>query len=155
MKKNDFFSYLDKLEEKDELLKRWGELYLQEEKLIQTIIESRKAKGISQKELAQLTGIKQPAIARIESGAHSPQINTLINIIEALDLKLTISPKCEVFLESIWHNHKVMLSDSIFYSKITSTLDFTQKSGDYIIKEGGHLNENQSYEYPCKEHYPA
>lgn len=97
MKKNDFFAYLDKLEEKDELLRRWGELYRQEEKLIQTIIESRKTRGLSQKELAQLTGIKQPAIARIESGAHSPQINTLINIVEALDLKLTITPKCEVF----------------------------------------------------------
>lgn len=155
MKKNDFFTYLDQLEDKDEILKRWGELYQLEKKLIQAIIDGRKEKGLSQDELAKLTGIKQPAIARIESGAHSPQINTLINIVEALDLKLEITTKCDDFLKSIWKFDTNKSNDVIFYSKKPSAINISNKSGLYTIMEGGHLDENKSHEYSCEKHYPA
>ena len=38
-----------------------------------------------------MTGLKQPAIARIENNVNSPQLDTLIKILDALDLKLEIN----------------------------------------------------------------
>ncbi len=38
-----------------------------------------------------MTGLKQPAIARIENNVNSPQLDTLIKILDALDLKIEIN----------------------------------------------------------------
>ena len=51
----------------------------------------REEKGISQRQLAALTGIKQPAIARLESGRSVPNIATLKKLLEPLGYTLTIS----------------------------------------------------------------
>ncbi len=48
---------------------------------------------MSQKELAELTGLKQPAIARIEKGENSPQLNTLLKLVDSLDLEFLLVPK--------------------------------------------------------------
>ena len=54
------------------------------------VAEQRKAHGISQKELAELTGTTQSAIARLESGGRPPRIDTLLRIAEALDCELVV-----------------------------------------------------------------
>jgi transcriptional regulator with XRE-family HTH domain len=54
------------------------------------VAEQRKAHGISQKELAELTGTTQSAIARLESGGRPPRIDTLLRISEALDCELVV-----------------------------------------------------------------
>ena len=41
-------------------------------------------RGLSQKELAELTGTKQPAIARLESGEKLPSLSFLRRVAEAL-----------------------------------------------------------------------
>ncbi len=60
--------------------------------LIGKLIEAREAKGFSQRELAELSGIKQPAIARMESLKSKPQIDTLVKVLRPLGYKLTITP---------------------------------------------------------------
>ena len=50
----------------------------------------RKALGLSQAELAELTGTTQSAIARLESGGRPPRIDTLLRIANALDCELQI-----------------------------------------------------------------
>lgn len=45
--------------------------------------------GLSQRDLAARTGIKQPAIARIESGAVDPRIGTLQVLLEGCGYSLT------------------------------------------------------------------
>ena len=62
-----------------------------EENIINTIISTRKKKGLTQKEVAKMTGLKQPAIDRIENNVNSPQLDTLIKILDALDLKIEIN----------------------------------------------------------------
>lgn len=52
----------------------------------------REARGLSQRALAQLTGIKQPMIVRIERGSQSPGIETIAKILRALNGALEISP---------------------------------------------------------------
>ena len=50
----------------------------------------RKARDLSQAELAELTGTTQSAIARLEAGGRPPRIDTLLRIAEALDCELVV-----------------------------------------------------------------
>jgi transcriptional regulator with XRE-family HTH domain len=54
------------------------------------IRELRLQKGLSQLQLAELTGIKQGNITRIESGRHASRIDIISKIAEALDSKLDL-----------------------------------------------------------------
>lgn len=54
------------------------------------VTAQHKAHGLSQQELAQLTGTTQSAIARLESGGRPPRIDTLLRIAEALDCQLVV-----------------------------------------------------------------
>lgn len=54
------------------------------------IIEIRKIKKISQKELADKTGIPQANISKIENGYYVPSIPILKRIAEGLDKRLTV-----------------------------------------------------------------
>ena len=60
--------------------------------LIGKMIAAREEKGLSQRELAELSGVKQPAIARLESLKSSPQIDTLFKILTPLGYTLSITP---------------------------------------------------------------
>ena len=48
--------------------------------------------GITQQELGERAGIKQPHIARIEKGAYSVGLDTLDTIAKAMDAEVTIIP---------------------------------------------------------------
>lgn len=63
-----------------------------EVELIGKMIEAREKKGLSQRELAKLSGVKQPAIARLESMRATPQIDTLLKILAPLGYTLSITP---------------------------------------------------------------
>jgi predicted transcriptional regulator len=54
------------------------------------VTERRKELGLSQQQLAELTGTTQSAIARLESGGRPPRIDTLLRITSALDCELDI-----------------------------------------------------------------
>lgn len=65
----------------------------QEYKLIEKLVETRRAKDITQKELAELVGVSQQAISRLELEKHIPKMDTFIKILDGLDLELTIVSK--------------------------------------------------------------
>jgi predicted transcriptional regulator len=54
------------------------------------LAERRAARGLSQRELANLVGTTQSAIARLESGGRPPRIDTLLRIADALDCDLQV-----------------------------------------------------------------
>ena len=54
------------------------------------VSERRRELGLSQKQLAELTGTTQSAIARLESGGRPPRIDTLLRITSALDCELEV-----------------------------------------------------------------
>ncbi len=54
------------------------------------LIEARIKKNLTQKQLAEKIGIKQSALARIESGAISSTLSTVQKLLSALGLKLKI-----------------------------------------------------------------
>ena len=51
----------------------------------------REKKGLSQRQLAELVGTTQSAIARLEGGRISPSLPTLDRIANALDAELTVT----------------------------------------------------------------
>ncbi len=63
--------------------------------LMGELIEARRKKGISQKRLEELSGVSQPVIARMERGATSPQVNTLLKVLRPLGLTVKIVPVSE------------------------------------------------------------
>ena len=60
--------------------------------LITELIRVRQEKGLSQKKLEELSGVKQPVIARMEKGLTSPQLDTILKILAPLGKTLTIVP---------------------------------------------------------------
>ena len=60
--------------------------------LIGELIKARQEKGISQKKLEELSGVKQPIIARMEKGQTNPQLGTVLKVLAPLGLTLEIVP---------------------------------------------------------------
>lgn len=59
-------------------------------KIISAVIEQRNALGLSQRDLAEICGIPQSSVARIESFQTTPNLATLLKICRALGLKLAV-----------------------------------------------------------------
>jgi transcriptional regulator with XRE-family HTH domain len=54
------------------------------------VADQRRARDLSQNELAELCGTTQSAIARLERGARPPRLDTLLRIANALDCELSV-----------------------------------------------------------------
>ena len=54
------------------------------------MIDARKSKGMTQKELASLSGITQGDISKLENGSANPSIKTLQRLAKAMGKKLKI-----------------------------------------------------------------
>ena len=58
--------------------------------IAEQVVEQRRARDLSQQELADLVGTTQSAIARFERGGRPPRIDTLVRMAEALDCDLVV-----------------------------------------------------------------
>ena len=88
MKKwNDYKEYVKEIDEKS---KRDIEDIEEQAKIINAILERRNALGLSQRDLAELCGMPQSSVARIESFQTTPNLATLLKIMHSLGLRLTV-----------------------------------------------------------------
>ena len=60
------------------------------DEIIQALIEARRASGMTQKELSELTGIAQGDISKLEKGNANPSLRTLIRLAEGLGMHLKV-----------------------------------------------------------------
>lgn len=67
-----------------------------EVELIGKLIEARETKGFTQAQLAEAAGIKQSAVARMESLKATPKIDTLFKVLMPLGYRLAIVPNEEM-----------------------------------------------------------
>lgn len=67
--------------------------------IVADLIKLRVDKGISQRDLAELTGLKQSAIARLEKLNAIPRLDTIITIAHFLGYTLTICQE-QYYVES-------------------------------------------------------
>ncbi len=58
--------------------------------IIQAMIDARKLKGITQKELSERTGIAQGDISKLENGNGNPSLKTLQRLARAMGMHLKI-----------------------------------------------------------------
>lgn len=60
--------------------------------IIGELIKARDEKRISQKQLEKLSGVKQPVIARMETGKTSPRLDTVLKVLAPLGKTLQVVP---------------------------------------------------------------
>ncbi|MDQ3157317.1 MAG: helix-turn-helix domain-containing protein [Actinomycetota bacterium] len=60
------------------------------EDIARKVLEQRLVRQLTQRELAELCGTTQSAIARFESGVRPPRLDTLLRIAAALDCELEV-----------------------------------------------------------------
>jgi len=60
--------------------------------IISELIKARNEKKISQRELEELSGVKQPIISRMEAGTTSPQLDTVLRVLAPLGKTLAVVP---------------------------------------------------------------
>ena len=75
---------------KDEGFRREYEAIQPEMDIIRAIVEARKSRNITQKELATRTGINQADISKLENGNRNPSLNMLKKLAAGLDMSLKI-----------------------------------------------------------------
>ena len=89
---NDINTFHDYMNDADRVTSAEREQVLFEAALIGKMIEAREEKGLTQRDLARLSGVKQPAIARLESMKVTPQIDTLFKLLNPLGYTIQIVP---------------------------------------------------------------
>lgn len=91
---SDFRNYLNKQLKDPEFKKEWDRLE-PEFNMMQAMIDARKRSNMTQKELAERTGIDQSDISKIETGIANPTLGVLKRLAEGMDmvLKLEFVPK--------------------------------------------------------------
>ena len=64
--------------------------------LIGELVKARTERGLSQKQLEDLSGVKQPVIARMENGSTTPNLSTILKVLAPLGKTLYIGDLKEV-----------------------------------------------------------
>lgn len=114
-------------------------------RLVDQIVNERIKQGLSQRDLAKKSGLKQPAIARFETLETLPTISTLVKITNALNLKVHALSENDIaeieefrfFKENI--NYLYVLSDNQWNDQEY------KNEGQYITYIGGQAYESISY----------
>lgn len=86
---SDFQKYLDQQMKDPEFVAEY-EAQRPEYEAIRAVIAARIESHMTQKELAEKTGIRQSNISRIENGSNSPTVETLARIAAGLGKQLKI-----------------------------------------------------------------
>lgn len=90
--KKEIVTFDDYMSDEDRVSPSEREQILFEASLIGKMVEAREKRGMSQRDLAKLSGVKQPAIARMESLRAAPQIDTLLKVLTPLGYTIEIVP---------------------------------------------------------------
>jgi len=90
--------YIDSLTDWEDIEKtfdftqeEWDEIDLKV-KIVGEIIEARQSKEVTQQALEELSGVRQPVIARLENNNSDPRLTTILKILRPLGKTLAIVP---------------------------------------------------------------
>lgn len=93
---SDFRNYLNEQLKNDEFKAEYEKLE-PEFSIIQAVIDARKSTNITQKELAERTGIAQSDISKLENGNSNPTLGMLKRLADGMGMtvKLQFVPKVQ------------------------------------------------------------
>ena len=63
--------------------------------------QARKARGLTQSELASRAGIWQRTVSNIETSASGAKVDTIFDLLAALDLEIHIVPRSKIALADL------------------------------------------------------
>lgn len=86
---SNFNEYLEEQME-DSVFKQEYDALESEFAIIQALIDARKASGLTQKQLAEITGIAQADISKLENGNANPSLRTLQRLASGMGTSLKI-----------------------------------------------------------------
>lgn len=91
---SDFQSFLDQAL-KEVVLEKSNEVFLPQEynltnEVSELIARTRNEVGMTQKELAQISGVSQANLSRIENGSYTPSLSVLKRIADGLGKRVVI-----------------------------------------------------------------
>lgn len=86
---SDFRDYLDNQLKDDEFKREWEDSEI-EYQLVRSLVAARKERHMTQKDLAEKTGINQADISKIETGNANPALSTLKRLAEGMDMILRV-----------------------------------------------------------------
>jgi len=75
---------------KDPVFREEYEALEPEYAIIQAMIDARKCSGITQKQLAERTGIAQADISRLETGIANPSLKTMQRLASGMGMRLKV-----------------------------------------------------------------
>lgn len=83
---------------KDEEFRKEYEAIQPEMDVIRAIVDARTSQNLTQKELAERTGINQADISKLENGTRNPSVNLLKRLAEGMGMALRIEfvPKQQI-----------------------------------------------------------
>ena len=89
--KADVMEWVETQLAQDARLREQVEVRLSELRLEQQLAALREARGLSQRQVARLVGVSQPAVAKLESGTvKNLQLKTLVRMVTALGGRLEV-----------------------------------------------------------------
>jgi transcriptional regulator with XRE-family HTH domain len=96
-----------------------------------TLVKARKAKGLTQQELARLAGVSQAYIAKLEGGEVNPTLERVGSLLAVLGFSLTTGttalspyPEAQTF-EINWHSDAWLMPPAMEY--LSFTTDISQR----------------------------
>lgn len=92
-----------------------------------TLRGARRRAGLTQRGLASATGIAQPTIARIESGATVPRVDTLERLLEAAGQSLQVQTRMGVGVDRTLIAELLALSPRVRISSLSDEAGFLDR----------------------------
>ncbi|MCI8442522.1 MAG: helix-turn-helix domain-containing protein [Provencibacterium sp.] len=86
---SDFREYLQEQLKDPEFMAEWEALQ-PEFAVVRAMIEARKKNGLTQKQLAERTGIAQADISKLENGNANPSLRTLQRLAAGMGMKIKV-----------------------------------------------------------------
>ena len=94
------------------------------EDIAKDLKDARERKGLSQRALSELSGVRQYQISKTENGANDLRLSSLIELARALDLDVRLVPRKAVpAVESVVRSSTRKFDLSPIHKKINSTLN--------------------------------
>ena len=81
--------YLDEQLQNEEFRKEWDDNQAEMD-IIRVIVDARISQNLTQKELAERTGINQADISKLENGTRNPSLKLLKRLADGMDMNLSI-----------------------------------------------------------------